>query len=468
MDLEEKRNVGRYSLFHSLASGGMATVYLGCLRSGAGVSRPVAIKKLHPHIARGGQALDRFLTEARIASRIRHPNVVAVLDVVAEGDDQLLVMEYVHGESVAQLVAAAARAGEPIPIDVAVRIMVDALEGLHAAHEAANEHGAALMVVHRDVSPQNIMVDAEGRARIVDFGIAKALERSFTTESSSEFRGKLAYAAPEQIAGGSVDRRTDLWSAGMVLWELLASRRYFGGADPAEIVRRITAEPLSPPSTARPCPAALDATVVRALERDPDLRFPSAREMALALENSGAVADHRTVGRWMRRLARARLDDKKRMVDEMEAELLRASLPVVLREADATGPTGVAKTEAPPRRRDGVRRAVVVLAIAAVGLGAAFVARRAPTRTAPSPVALVAMDGDIGISSTRETGAVAAPAAADAGAPEAPASVGVPVASARRRSRSTTRPAAGARAGSAISPEQAPPATDPLDMDERQ
>ncbi|MDB4936779.1 MAG: Protein kinase [Labilithrix sp.] len=469
----EKRKVGRYWLFQPLASGGMATVYLGCLRAGAGVSRPVAIKELHPHTARDAEAVERFLTEARIASRIRHPNVVAVLDVVAEGDDLLLVMEYVHGASLSQLQTAAAKAGEPIPVDISVRILVEALEGLHAAHEATNEHGGPLMVVHRDVSPQNIMVEAEGRARILDFGIAKALERSFTTQGTGEFRGKLAYAAPEQIAGAAVDRRTDVWGAGMVLWEILAGRRCFVDAEPAEIVRRITAEPVPPPSTVRPCAPTLDAIVMRALERDPDARFASAREMALALEKCGTITDDRTVSRWVRRLARTRLDDNRRMVDEMEAELRRDppsdAVDAVVVEESVTA-------DAPSKRgRSIVRPAMIAgaVVIGAVALGAVMFAGRPPRAGAGGSASATTPDATTGnlTTSAASIGASAPTVSAPAlPLPVAPVASAAAAASAAGRTRSTARPRPSPSAStSSTSAAHGPHAPlDPLGMDERQ
>lgn len=468
----EKRNVGRYWVFRPLASGGMATVHLGCLRSAAGVSRPVAIKELHPHVAREVDAIDRFLAEGRIASRIRHPNVVPVLDVVVEGDDRLLVMELIHGVSLSELLTLAARTGDLPSVDVAVRIVVDALEGLHAAHEATNEHGGPLMVVHRDVSPQNIMVEAEGRARIVDFGIAKAFERSFTTGSTGAIRGKLAYSAPEQIGGHAVDRRTDIWGAGMVLWELLAGKRHFLDAEPAEIVRRITAEPIPPPSSIRPCPPTLDAVVVRALDRDADMRFASAREMALALEKSGSIADHRTVARWVRRLAHARLDDTSRMVNEMEAELRREPPP---EPTDTAANPVAAEARAEPGPRARGRRilvpAVIAVALATAGLGGAFVRARSSREGVPASSA----------GPEAKTGAVAS-------ASVAPPPTEMPVASARgplpepsltnatKATKARTKTTAGVRSdsgsglqvppGPAAAP--APARVDPLDRDERQ
>jgi serine/threonine-protein kinase len=371
-----------------LATGGTATVYLGCLRSEAGFSRVVGIKRLHEHHAKDERLVKALLAEARIVSRIRHPNVVSVLDIVAENAEKLVVLDYVHGESLSRLVLEARQASEPIPLGIALRIGVDALEGLHAAHEATGDTGVPLLVVHRDVSPQNIMVDVDGQARIIDFGIAKALERPFTTTHNGEFRGKLAYAAPEHIAGLAVDRRTDVWAMGMVLWELVAERRFFADAALDEIVRRINGEVIPPPSTVNPsCPAAIDAIVLRALERDPDARFASAREMALALEKVGLLASHREVGRWVRTLARERIDERSRMLTEMETEL-RRSPPTGERVAssamtdDATRPPPI--VERAPRRWPAIVLAALATAAAAFA-GARSSARGSSAEPARSP-----------------------------------------------------------------------------------
>ena len=315
--------VGRYCLYRPLASGGTATVYLGSLRSEGGFSRPVAIKKLHAHYAHDPRLVAALLDEARIASHIRHPGVVSVLDIVVLGDEPLLVLEYVHGESLSQLLEARSP-DEPTPLPVVLRIVVDALEGLHAAHEATNAEGTPLLIVHRDVSPQNIMVDSEGRARIVDFGIAKAMERPRADVDTGELLGKLAYAAPEQIAGATVDRRTDVWAIGVVLWELLAGRRIFADARPPEIAHRIVAIDAPPPSEgSASCPCALDAIVGRALQRDPEQRFGSADAMAGAIEAAGPLASRHDVARWMRARARGRLEERSTLLREMETELRR-------------------------------------------------------------------------------------------------------------------------------------------------
>jgi eukaryotic-like serine/threonine-protein kinase len=184
------RVIGRYALYDVLASGGMATVHIGRLLGPVGFSRTVAIKRLHPRYAGDPEFVSMFLEEARLVARIRHPHVVPMLDVVATAGELFLVMEYVAGESLARLAHAAAERGERVPLRVSVAILSGLLQGLHAAHEAHDEHGQPLGIVHRDVSPQNVLVGSDGQARVLDFGIAKAAGRVQTT-ADGQVKGKL-------------------------------------------------------------------------------------------------------------------------------------------------------------------------------------------------------------------------------------------------------------------------------------
>src|SRR5580700_11191148 len=226
--------VGRYALHHEIASGGMATVHIGRLLGPVGFARTVAIKRLHPHLARNPEFVAMFLDEARLAARIRHPNVVSTLDVVATEGELFVVMEYVPGDSLARLLFAAKERSERVPLSVAASIMVDMLHGLHAAHEASDERGQPLNLVHRDVSPHNVLVGTDGAAHLIDFGVAKATGRAQVTREG-QLKGKLAYMAPEQLGGSPVDRRADVFGASVVLWEMLTGQRLFDGADEGEI-----------------------------------------------------------------------------------------------------------------------------------------------------------------------------------------------------------------------------------------
>ena len=220
--------VGRYALHHEIASGGMAVVHIGRLMGPVGFARTVAIKRLHPHLAHNPEFVAMFLDEARLAARIRHPNVVSTLDVVATEGELFVVMEYVPGDALARLLFTASSRGESVPLAIASSIMVDVLHGLHAAHEASDERGQPLGLVHRDVSPHNVLVGTDGAAHLIDFGIAKAAGRAQVTREG-QLKGKLAYMAPEQLKGSSggakVDRRADVFAVGTILWEIVTGHR---------------------------------------------------------------------------------------------------------------------------------------------------------------------------------------------------------------------------------------------------
>jgi len=201
--------IGSYEPLIRLASGGMASLYVARHAGAGGFERLVVIKRVHRHLLANREFCDMFLDEARISSLIRHSNVVPVIDIAEASSELFLVLEYVESLSLEQLLAAAQQAGELLPPPVVSRIMSDALAGLHAAHEALDMRGAPMHVVHRDVSPHNILVDTHGMSSIIDFGIAKAASRIATT-SSGQFKGKLRYMAPEQVKQQPSDRRADL------------------------------------------------------------------------------------------------------------------------------------------------------------------------------------------------------------------------------------------------------------------
>jgi serine/threonine protein kinase len=312
------RIVGRYVLYDEIASGGMATIHIGRLRGPVGFSRTVAIKRLHPHFAKDPEFVSMFLDEARLAARIRHPNVVATIDVVALGTELFLVMEYVQGESLSRLVRAAATAHHQIPPKISVSILADTLYGLHAAHEAKSERGEPLAIVHRDVSPHNILVGRDGMGRVLDFGVAKAADRAGTTRDG-QVKGKLAYMAPEQLLRRPVDRRADVFAASVVLWEALTGKRLFAGEDVGAIVTMVLNQSIEAPSRiVSGVPAAVDAIVLRGLARDPKDRFASAREMAQALESALALARPAEVSGWVEHLAGDLLHQRAQRVAEIE------------------------------------------------------------------------------------------------------------------------------------------------------
>ncbi|MEB2313507.1 MAG: protein kinase [Sorangiineae bacterium] len=336
----EPRIIGRYALYGELAAGGMATVHFGRLVGAAGFSRTVAIKRLHPQFARDPEFVEMFLDEARIAARIQHPNVVSTLDVVAVDGEVFLVMEYVHGEALSKLVRASRARGASVPPRIAVAGLIGALTGLHAAHEAKSERGEPLHLVHRDVSPQNVLLGVDGVARVLDFGVAKAAAR-VTSTRDGQVKGKVSYMAPEQLGGGDLDRRTDVFAAGIVLWEALTGQRLFDGQSPAEIINKIAETKVPPPSRVEASvPSILDAIVEKALSRDREGRFATAQAFAIALEESGAVALPREVGEWVARIGRETLDARASRIAEIEHSS-SATPP-------ATVPRGVGEGGSPP------------------------------------------------------------------------------------------------------------------------
>jgi eukaryotic-like serine/threonine-protein kinase len=312
------RRIGRYVLFDELASGGMATVHCGRLIGPAGFARTVAIKRLHAHYAKDPEFVAMFLDEARLAARVRHPNVVPMLDIVTDSGEMLLVMEYVDGLSLSVLLRTLRAKGEAVPPALASAVLVGALTGLHAAHEATSEHGGPLHLVHRDVSPQNILVGADGVVRVADFGIAKAVGRLQTTREGY-IKGKSSYMSPEQIRGREVDRRADVYAAGVVLWEMLTGSRLFAGETPLATMNAVLEDKVRPPSDVRPdVPRALDAIVMRALSRTPRERFGTAREMAMALEGAVLLQSPWQIGAWVEATGGDTLKLSSRRVREIE------------------------------------------------------------------------------------------------------------------------------------------------------
>ncbi|MEA2746984.1 MAG: eukaryotic-like serine/threonine-protein kinase [Myxococcales bacterium] len=330
----------------------MASVHYGRLVGTGGFTKTVAIKRLHRALAQTPSFRNMILEEGRLAARVRHPNVVPPLDVLAEAGELLLVMEYVHGESLSRLLRAAWAADERVPLPVGAAIMSNVLHGLHAAHEAKDEAGKPLDIVHRDVSPQNIIVGADGIARVIDFGIAKAVTSEEMTTAGT-IKGKVPYLAPEQLEGDPATKRTDMYATAVVFWEVLAGRRLFQGEDDGDILRQIMTKKIDPPSAFNPLVAGtVDDVVLRALARDPKDRYASARDMALALEEAVHLATATVVGAWTERLAAKTLAERAERIREVEA----AAPPNAPMVSDATiGPKGTVRPRAAPASPSGPR-----------------------------------------------------------------------------------------------------------------
>jgi serine/threonine-protein kinase len=443
---EGPRVVGRYALFEEIAAGGMATVHLGRLMASAGFSRTVAIKRLYPQFAKDPEFVAMFLDEALLAARVRHPNVVGTIDVVALEGELLLVMEYVHGESLSRLLRNEAEANRSVPLRIASGLMTSVLHGLHAAHEARTETGLPLGIVHRDVSPHNVLVGQDGVARVLDFGVAKAAWRTQTTREG-QIKGKLAYMSPEQLLNQEVDRRADIFAASTVLWEVLTGCRLFSAEQPGAVFHRVIHEPVLPPSRKRAeVPPELDDLVLKGLSKDRELRFASAREMAFALEKIVPPASTGEVSLWVEEVARETLAKRAKQVDGIESSAARsgtavlAQPPVAAQEAggssDASAPASTSSH--PPHKealassvatvselfptvsagRSRLRVGLAVAAVALAGLAALAVGRwlGGPTRSAVSP----------GASLERPPARVEGPVAVDITQAEAPPQLTVP------------------------------------------
>ncbi|MDP3275139.1 MAG: serine/threonine-protein kinase [Deltaproteobacteria bacterium] len=288
--------LGRYELLGEIAAGGMATVFLARSVGARGFQRLVAIKRMHPHLERDEEFVTAFLEEARLAARIRHPNVVATLDV-EDGDAPFLVMEYIEGDRLSGLVkehVSRHRAG--LPLGVALRIAIDALEGLHAAHELRDDDGMALDLIHRDISPQNVLVGTDGVVRVTDFGIAKAAGRASHTREG-ELKGKLAYMAPEQFTSPELmDRRLDIFAMAVVTWEMLTGRRLFRAATDVETIGVILHQEIPTlRSVSSAIPERVEQIVMRALDKNPNGRWRSAQDFGRALESLGLAVPNRVV-----------------------------------------------------------------------------------------------------------------------------------------------------------------------------
>ena len=448
------RRMGRYALYGKIASGGMATLHIGRLLGPSGFARTVAVKLLHPQFAQDPEFSAMFLDEARLASRIRSPCVVPTLDVVSEDGELAIVMEYIHGQSLAMLVRALSGAdaveGSPVPdvpVAVAVAILGDALQGLQAAHEARGEDGAPLGIVHRDVSPQNILVGTDGRAHLIDFGVAKATGRLQTTREG-QLKGKLAYMAPEQLRGEPVTRRSDLYAASVVLWETLVGQRLFHAGDEGATVTRVLTGAAQPPSKAvrddrEPAEVQaierLDAVVMRGLDRDPAKRFETAHDMAVALERCLAPASAAEVTHWLELAAGPALTRRAAAIAAIERGAADGSTSPSMPPSNVDGPvpptadassisvvSGVtAGASSVKRRRAWWLLAAGVLTSAAITAGRvpwrSSGAARSPVKTEPSAVA--PSEHGTAVSSPAAPSDSAAPSAAPSPSAPAPSTV---------------------------------------------
>jgi serine/threonine-protein kinase len=394
----------------------MGTVHLGRILGAGGFSRVVAVKRLYPWLASDGEFRQMLLDEARFVSRIRHPNVVPTLDVVEADKDLYVVMEYVHGVSLAHLLKHCSDV--PMPVDVATGILEGVLAGLHAAHEARGEDGSPLGIVHRDVSPQNILVGADGIARLIDFGIAKAATRLQVTDPGV-VKGKIDYMAPEQLLREPVTRQADVYSCGIVLWEMLANRRLNESQEGEKLPRRLHDSQQIPPS--RHCDGVsegLDQVALRALSREPKSRFSTAEAMAVALRAACAPANVAEVARWVHQVVGDDLEISEERVRLVELAATESSqdMPPPHVISERRSESQKTTPDVPPPRGVWAWRTVTIggllLVTASAGLALRSVWRGSTSVAAASPRLPSATEATFASANVTASGDVSAPASA--------------------------------------------------------
>lgn len=368
------RKIGRYDVLGHLASGGMAEIFLGRLTGPSGFERPLVIKRILPNLAREEAFVSMFLDEAKIVAGIRHPNVVHVQELGHDAGELFLVMEYLEGESAAGLVRRSRAQGHEIGHALCAYIMAEACAGLHAAHELVDGSGNKKNVVHRDVSPQNVFITYSGQVKVLDFGVATAADRITKTEAG-QFKGKFEYASPEQCRGFPVDRRSDVFALGIVLYELSTGTRLFKRQGSLDTLRAICESPIVPPTAVvKDFPPALSALIMRALERDKDRRYQTALEMRRELLGamrtlSTDVAPEESLAKLMTELFGERIALKQEMLRSVQMGGGLTDMPSA--ETDTTIEIPVAYEDAP---------------MATAPLGPPFVQAPAPSASGPVSV----------------------------------------------------------------------------------
>ncbi len=303
-DLSPGLRIGRYELIHRLAVGGMAEIYLARATGIEGFEKLVVLKRILPQYANSREFVAMFLDEARLSATLQHPNIAQVYDIGQFEDSYFFTMEYIRGEDVRTILKTAVAGRKRVPLANVLTIIAGAAAGLHAAHEKTTIDGEPLGIVHRDVSPSNVLVSYDGGVKLVDFGVAKAAQRQSKTQAGT-LKGKVSYMSPEQCRGKPLDRRSDIFALGILLFEMTTHRRLFKGESEFEIMMKIVNEDVAPPSKTFPkYPAALEKILMRALARDREKRYSTAQEMQVDLEEfaraHGLGLSAVSLGRYMR------------------------------------------------------------------------------------------------------------------------------------------------------------------------
>ena len=456
---------GRYELLKQLAAGGMATVHLGRLLGVGGFERLVAIKIMHAHIAAEPEFVTMFLDEARLAARIRHPNVVPTLDVQESEDGLFLVMEYIEGASLHQIVKATGGLPGALPLPIVLRFMIDALAGLHCAHELVDDDGQPLSLVHRDVTPANILLGADGVARLTDFGVARAESRLSSTRGG-QVKGKIPYMPPEQIMSEDLDRRCDIYAAGAVFWEALIGRRLFQADNDGAILQGILAgAPATPRQVDPAVPEAIDRVCMRALARKRAERFATAAEFSDAIEQAAqeagiTVASSRAVASFVESSGAYKKIHPKELAALKQGVLVDARQPIPSRPSGS----GAASAPSQPEPRTSPTHPSQITSGAPITAGSqvtsAGAALSAPTalparrRVAPLLGAVIGVGVVLGIAAF----ALQSPGPKDAPAANVGAAV-VPATSTDKHDEPVMKPAPPPSASTSAAPSAAPNAS---------
>ncbi len=372
---KQTRRFGRFQLLLEMAQGGMATLYLARLSGPVNFQKLVVIKKIHDHLAGEQEFIEMFQDEARIAALIHHPNVATIFDMGTVDKSYYIAMEYVHGHSIAEFMRAAKNVDGRIPWTIACRMVADAAAGLHAAHELTTPEGKPLNVVHRDVSPQNLLMSYDGHVKVVDFGIAYAAEKISHT-SDGTIKGKIAYMSPEQASSSPLDRRSDVFSLGIILYESLTMKRLFKAKNDAATLYRVLECVVPPPTALQPdLPSDLESIVMKALAKDPEDRFETAGALEQALGRlllqHGEMATHQDVGLLMTRY----FEEKKSIKAEQIQNALQADPeePMKAYQSSGEGSIEPSRFQTDSIIQQMIRKPVSMVSLISAGLGIAII-----------------------------------------------------------------------------------------------
>lgn len=436
------QTLGKYTLVRKLATGGMAEVFLARAEGPGGFAKKCVVKRILPHFNDDPRFIEMFLGEARLAAELNHPNLVQIFDFGQDHGQYFLAMEYIDGPNLRVLNRSARAEFGPLAFPLAARIICLAAEGLHYAHELRNEQGEFLNLVHRDISPDNILVSRNGAVKVVDFGIAKATTQPHLTKSGM-IKGKMAYMPPEQLAREPLDRRADLFALGIVLYELITGGMPFDATSEVSIIQALmSVKPLERATVFRPdCPPALEAIVMRCLEKDRERRYPSCVELQADLEAFIGASGQNVTTRDVAQLVETVFKNEAvvtapetRIPDGLEATSPSgvsqprdaAPVPSVRPVPQTGGGSGLSSTKLRSIETHAVQRSrapLVALAsavVVSVAAGAWFATRPpdppiAPPQPRPPPVVALVDAGP------------AAPEPVDAGAPAEEPDAGAPV-----------------------------------------